>query len=259
MPGPVAVKIMLSRGSLGRINEEGSPESKYPTIVLDEDELQRKLSNVVGTSRRTARRASLFEAPDLELRKLQKTANTLVTIVHTDTPRNASDYEFSASATRTPITSRRESLVNFNLTPASSVYNLAMGKETKEARDENQNAIVRKTTSKPTYQLSPGRIFNADQVRSIVMDIFKEQLQDCNNYSGVLCKRLTDLIKLRVKRLCFDRYRIIAYVLLGSKQSQSMRFASRFVWDERFDNYADVKYENANVYAVGIVYGVYKE
>lgn len=113
-----------------------------------------------------------------------------------------------------------------------------------------------------TYRLEPTRKFEETKVREIIKDVFQEHLaeksynaQFCNNMS----KYLSELIKQRVKSLQFSRYKIVCVVHMGQVAHQGMRIVSRCVWDDRFDNFAEYKYEFKDLFVVGTVYGVFQE
>ena len=48
-------------------------------------------------------------------------------------------------------------------------------------------------------------------------------------------------------------------VTVGEKTGQALRLASRCLWDTTTDNFASDFYENASVYCVGMVFGLYYE
>ena len=67
------------------------------------------------------------------------------------------------------------------------------------------------------------------------------------------------MIKEQVKSLQFSRYKIISIVSVVQKRGQSVTMASRSVWDPRFDSYAQYSFEGEDLFAIGIVYGIYFE
>ena len=70
---------------------------------------------------------------------------------------------------------------------------------------------------------------------------------------------MADIIKERVKRLRYPRYKLICHVAMGDIQRQAVRVASRCAWDTRVDGFAQYQFQNLSLYAVGVVYGVYCE
>ena len=83
------------------------------------------------------------------------------------------------------------------------------------------------------------------------------------NYDHEVChhmnKILADVIKEQVKSLQFSRYKIISVVSIGQNREQSVTMATRSVWDPRFDSYAQYSFEREDIFAIGIVYGIYFE
>lgn len=112
-----------------------------------------------------------------------------------------------------------------------------------------------------TYQIGPRNPFSAYQVEKIIKETFENAFIDDaeKGPKNVLCKHLTEVIKMKTRRLNYDRYRIIAHVYICSKDNLTLKVTSRCVWDERYDNYADYTYEGKDFYIMGVVYGIYKE
>ncbi|XP_078353110.1 uncharacterized protein LOC144637894 [Oculina patagonica] len=113
-----------------------------------------------------------------------------------------------------------------------------------------------------TYRLEPDKKFEHWKVTDIIKKTFEQHLID-ESYDREIChhmsKTLADLIKEQVKSLQFSRYKIISIVSIGQKRGQSVRMASRSVWDPRFDGYAQYSYERGELYAIGVVYAIYLE
>lgn len=116
--------------------------------------------------------------------------------------------------------------------------------------------------SRNTYRLEPDNKFEHWKVTAIIKKIFEDHLLE-ESYDQKICSRmsktLADLIKEQVKSLQFSRYKIICIVSIGQKRGQSVRMASRSVWDPRFDGYAQYSYEKGDMYAIGVVHAIYFE
>ena len=112
-----------------------------------------------------------------------------------------------------------------------------------------------------TYQTGPVKEFSVKQVRKII----KETIENALNGNQVelsrssLCKNLTEAIKIKTRRMKYDRYRLIVNVYMCSKDNLTLNITSRCVWDEKVDNYADYKYEGRDYFILGVVHGIYKE
>ena len=70
-------------------------------------------------------------------------------------------------------------------------------------------------------------------------------------------KSLSDVIKSRVKEMNFPRYKIICNVVIGQRQHQAIRFASRCLWNSNLVSCASASYENSTLFAIATVYGLY--
>ena len=80
-------------------------------------------------------------------------------------------------------------------------------------------------------------------------------------YDQEVCKQLTstlaDAIKTRVKELGYSRYKLVTNVAIGQVQQTSVAFASRCIWNDHFDSFAEYTYKNGSLFAVGLVYALY--
>ncbi|XP_029188964.2 dynein light chain Tctex-type 5-A-like [Acropora muricata] len=115
---------------------------------------------------------------------------------------------------------------------------------------------------KNTHRLDPLKRFEHWRVEEIIRRTFEECLTE-SAYDREFCCRmsriLADLIKERVKSLQFVRYKIVSVVSIGQRTRQSLQMTSRFVWNAGFDCYAHCVFEKGDLYAVGVVYGIYCE
>lgn len=117
----------------------------------------------------------------------------------------------------------------------------------------------------PTYRMEPqtDRKFQPNIVKRIMDEAFEESLDGLNHYDSVKCRALTtqvcEDIKQRVKWLNYDRCKLICLVHIGSVGGQGMRVASQCLWDHKLDNFASTSYRKGDIFAVALLFGVYKE
>lgn len=57
----------------------------------------------------------------------------------------------------------------------------------------------------------------------------------------------------------FERYKIIVQSVVGEMRGQSVRVASRSLWDDKSDNFASEELRTPNIYGCVMVYGLYFE
>ena len=114
----------------------------------------------------------------------------------------------------------------------------------------------------PSYRMEPQRKFNGDTVEKVIKEVVDDRLKTMK-YHAKLCANLTKLmseeIKDRVKRLRFDRYKIIVVIHIGEKKGQYMIVSSRCAWDNKLDNFASYSMENETLFCTASVFGVYNE
>ena len=116
-----------------------------------------------------------------------------------------------------------------------------------------------------TYRLEPSAAFPVSAVRAVLQDVLQSNLQE-KTYSatdcGLLARDLAGIVRNRVRALQCTRYKLVVTVTVGEKVgpgASSSRVASRCVWNDKYDTHVDYICENATLYAVGVVYGVYVE
>lgn len=113
-----------------------------------------------------------------------------------------------------------------------------------------------------TYKMEPDKRFNVHEVQEILDETLEESLQGIK-YDAVKCrvlsKSLSHTICERVKLLGFKRFKYVATVTIGELKGQGARVASRFLWNEKHDNWVDAVFTNPYIYAVAVVYAVYQE
>ncbi len=113
-----------------------------------------------------------------------------------------------------------------------------------------------------TYKMEPDRQFETHAVEKIIRNVFETNLehqQYCGPLMGQKSRTLADMIKEKVKALRYSRYKIITWVVIGQKGCNDIRIASKGLWDNDNDTYAEVFYENNSLYALGVCYGIYQE
>ncbi len=113
-----------------------------------------------------------------------------------------------------------------------------------------------------TYKMEPDKHFPVGKVEKVIQEVLEHHLQDVDydpTMAGVKAKTLSDMIKDRVKSLKADRYKIISWVLITQRGKNTIHVASRGLWDNENDTYAESVFENSTLHAVGTVFATYQE
>lgn len=112
-----------------------------------------------------------------------------------------------------------------------------------------------------TYKMIPDRRIQVEVVREIIHSHLRriESLEYDATSSRELSKLLSDSIMRHLKALALPRFRFVCSVTIGQVKGQSVRVASRCVWDTDSDNYVSGSFQNDSMFAVGTVFGIYKE
>lgn len=149
-----------------------------------------------------------------------------------------------------------------NATPRRRRYTIAKARRPSTTTQSSGQEHLPEQGLQNSFRMEPEKIFEHWKVTEIIKKTFEEHLteehydrENCHR----MCKILADVIKEQVKSLQFSRYKIISTVSIGQKRGQSVRMVSRSVWDPSFDSYAQYSFEKGDMYAIGVVYGVYCE
>ncbi|XP_034180490.1 dynein light chain Tctex-type protein 2 [Osmia lignaria lignaria] len=113
-----------------------------------------------------------------------------------------------------------------------------------------------------TYRLEAYNPFKVDPVDKIVQMLMIAKLEDIS-YDAVegpkICESVATDIRERIKKLNFDRYKIVVNVTIVEKASQSICTSMGFLWDAERDNYSTFTYEARTFHAYCCVFGLYYE
>lgn len=112
-----------------------------------------------------------------------------------------------------------------------------------------------------TYKMSPDRAVNLSRVKAIIkrnLQALESEKYDARK-SRDLSKSISNGILQEIKMLGIARYRFVCTVTIGELKGQSIRMASRCVWDRETDTFVSETIHNQSLFAVGTVYGIYFE
>ncbi|XP_065094571.1 dynein light chain Tctex-type protein 2B-like [Ochlerotatus camptorhynchus] len=138
------------------------------------------------------------------------------------------------------------------------------GQETNSTISVNSSHAIRVPPAEDhqlTANINPAQ-FNRERVQFIIDRYLNSFLED-HKYNPRRAKRLAENLsaELRdmVKRCSFERYRVVAMVTVGDKNSQDFKSFMRFVWDAEKDGYVNFVYEAPTYFVIATVLAVYYE
>lgn len=114
----------------------------------------------------------------------------------------------------------------------------------------------------PTYKMAPEVKFSARSVEDIIKETLHRSLENYTydkRQTPTFGKILSDDIKDRVKRLNFDRYKIVCLLVIGEQQGQGLQMSSRCQWFPDTDTFASYTFKNSDIFCACTVYGIYAE
>ena len=121
-----------------------------------------------------------------------------------------------------------------------------------------------------TYKLSPdeNKRFYAYKIYSNLMDLVAEKtaLSEKNSPDGYnqkacsyLTRDLADNLKRETRMLCSPRYKVVVHIVVGEKNGQDVRIASRCLWNTEFDNCVTLSHSGKHVWVSAVIYVLYTE
>ncbi|XP_017882166.1 dynein light chain Tctex-type-like [Ceratina calcarata] len=113
-----------------------------------------------------------------------------------------------------------------------------------------------------TYRLMAHNPFKIDPVDKIVKTAMINKLEDIS-YDAAECPKVCESvatdIREKIRKLNFDRYKIVVNVTIVEKGGQSLQTSMGFLWDAEKDNYSLFTYEARTFHAYCCVFGLYYE
>ncbi|XP_057696017.1 dynein light chain Tctex-type protein 2B isoform X1 [Corythoichthys intestinalis] len=100
---------------------------------------------------------------------------------------------------------------------------------------------------RPNYQHKFKPAVVKECIRETVKAMLSEAEYDPDEVSE-LTSTLADRVKNKVKKLGFDRYKLVVQVTIGEQRGQGVKMSSRCLWDADTDNYAEDVFMNASTF-----------
>lgn len=115
-----------------------------------------------------------------------------------------------------------------------------------------------------TYKLEPdeGTHFSSPKVKNAAQNVLDSVLKDQEYDAKIvseLCKQIVDKVKESVKELNLPRHKVVVHAVVTAKADQSMKVASRCLWNHNFDSHTTAEFENKSLAGLVTVYGIYYE
>ncbi|CAH1784082.1 unnamed protein product [Owenia fusiformis] len=142
---------------------------------------------------------------------------------------------------------------------ASKRFAKRIGAKFAQRRAERAAALAARK-KEPTYRLEPKENFDFKATKEVVDAILQERLATYKytpKLAVIMSRVLTEEVRNEVKKLGFDRYKIIVHVTIGENKAQDMRITSRCVWDPSVDTFVTSNFQNSEVFCTTTVYAVY--
>ncbi|KAL4608182.1 tctex1 domain-containing protein 2-like [Arapaima gigas] len=118
------------------------------------------------------------------------------------------------------------------------------------------------TVERNTYIIGPDpqRKFKAAVAKQCIHNIITEALtgrQYDPQEVSALSRTLADSIKDKLKEAGFDRYKLVVQVIIGQQGGETIKVASRCLWDADTDSFAQDVFVNDSLFCVAAAFGCY--
>ena len=113
-----------------------------------------------------------------------------------------------------------------------------------------------------TYIMDPSGYIDKPAIRKMIDGVLEEKFNGMKFNAfmmGLISKRVTESVLEGMKQFKLDRYKIVCSVTIIQNTGQGIRQASRFLWNDKFDNWVDGTYTNSTIIAQATVYMLYYE
>ena len=160
------------------------------------------------------------------------------------------------------------SIARKKFSKAVNLVKFAMKFDMSASHDDSKSMFSQKSAvqiqMENSYRMEPevkGR-FSVNRTEEAIQEAFRDHLSKYE-YSKVTAPRiiqtLCTVIKEKVKKLGFPRYKIIVNVFMGELDGQGLEATSRCLWDEQKDSFACGTFRGRSYFAVAMVHAVYFE
>ena len=118
----------------------------------------------------------------------------------------------------------------------------------------------------PSYRLGPekNQLFNVGLAQRTMKQMMESYLAS-ETYNPKTIPNLTKTLSENIKKKLRDeavrspRYKLLVFVAIAQNQRQGITFATRCIWSEEYDTYAEASFQNASLYAVATAFAVYHD
>ena len=169
-----------------------------------------------------------------------------------------------------PQEGKSKNVLNKLTKAVSTIRNAVRFRNAQEALHHDDDAMTgitgldRNQPKENTYKMEPdeGKRFQVARVRGVIRDIMTSHLSEYKYESesaALLAQRMTQALNHRLQGLNFPRYKFVSNVILGERCGQGINSCSRFLWDQKTDNFVTENFSGPNFFAISMVHAVYFE
>ncbi|XP_078576067.1 dynein light chain Tctex-type protein 2B-like [Branchiostoma floridae x Branchiostoma japonicum] len=119
-----------------------------------------------------------------------------------------------------------------------------------------------KNARKLTDSLATEVRFDPGLIQDVIEMVLTETLAHetyAASKMGVMSKRVSDVLKTRIRGLCGDRFKLVCIVVIteGGTEESALHVTSQCVWDHERDDFASGSFSNDALHAVATVFAIH--
>ncbi|CAM6088101.1 unnamed protein product [Calypogeia fissa] len=106
----------------------------------------------------------------------------------------------------------------------------------------------------PKCRFFPGK------AKEVIGAVLREKLTGATydaDTAPMWVREITDTIKVRLKDMELDRYKLVVQAVVGEQRGQGFQMSCRCFWDPNTDNYAHDSFANDSVFCVAGAFAMY--
>ena len=117
----------------------------------------------------------------------------------------------------------------------------------------------------PTYRMEPGENerFYPSRAKAIAEAVIAAELngqvfeeEDAKIWSLNISDKVREAVAASIVN---SRYKVVVQTILGQLKDQSIRAASRCLWDPTTDNYTEASFTNASLFCSVLIFALYTD
>ncbi|XP_058802350.1 dynein light chain Tctex-type protein 2B-like [Phymastichus coffea] len=140
--------------------------------------------------------------------------------------------------------------------------NLPESRSNSKQEDDSPENIDNAESESAKYQIRPKleEKFKPMLAKEVIHNVLYDRLSNKEydrEQAPNWAKEIADIIREKMKKLEFKRYKYVVSVVVGSREGAGVKVGTRCIWDAEADCYAYDSFLNDTIFCVTAVYAIY--